>query len=236
MRDILCPIETWLSDEVDDPELRGPIAKARLEFEGKSEDDVEALWEKFEIVLNGWPTSAGRFPTYRANHRLEYRGKAVVVYEGPERGQLKPDYITILRGLMSQRDRHLRQFVVSLDEYFQVGLIKAIALLILYEAMDRNPDGVIKAATWFDRLHMKLRPMIDVGLRSRKGRQLGAKKTAAGKAAGIKDRNEKILSTALQLLANDQHGRRDIASVLAKRFEINVRTIRRILKDGGIPN
>ena len=85
----LCPIETWLSDEVIDSELRVPIAKARLEFKGKSEDDVAALWDQLEVVLHGWPMSAGPLPTYRAEHRLEYAGhEVIVVYEGPGRGTL----------------------------------------------------------------------------------------------------------------------------------------------------
>ena len=229
----LCPITTWLNDEVIDPDLLVPIAKARLEFKGKSEDYVEALWDQFHIVLH----RTGTFATYRADHRLEYKDNEVnVVYDVPDRCKLKPDYIAILRGLISKKDRHLNQFILSLDEHYRVGQLKTIALLILYEAMDRNPDGVIKASILLDRVHMQLRPMIDVGLRSRKGRQLGAKKTAAGKSTDIKDRDQKILSAAMQLLASRQFGRRHIASVLAKRFDISVRTIRRILKAGRIPN
>ena len=50
---VLIPIKAWLSDPVCDPDLKGPVAKARAEWRGYSEDEVREIWKRLDAVLRG---------------------------------------------------------------------------------------------------------------------------------------------------------------------------------------
>jgi hypothetical protein len=227
----MIPLENWLSGDVIDLELRGPIAKARAEFAGQSEAHVRALWQRLEIIIHEWQTSSGRaLPTYRSQFR---KVGDTLVYDGPGRGDVKPDYLAALRQLARQKHPPLTRYLMSLDKQVPVTFLKMFALLILREAGDGNPRGALAASGEFDKVYVRLRAMTDKGLRIHKGRQLGAKKAAAQKAMDKKDRDQEIVTTAKKLLAAN-HERREIAGILAGKFHLSSRTIRRILKTAGI--
>ena len=226
----LAPIENWLSGHVIDPDLQGPIAKARAEFVGRSEQDVIALWGGLESVIDGWRASSGKaLPTYRSKYRKELDK---LVYEGPDRGAVKPDYLKIFQRLAGEKYPPLLLYVKSLDSNTRVGLLKVFAILILREAADGNPDGALKACALYDKLYTPLRPMVDKFLRIQKGRQIGGKKTAQSKKAEVAKDHQKILEEAKQLRdAGESRG--EIVNVLAERHGLHPRSIRRILRDAG---
>jgi len=227
----MIPLENWLSGDVIDAELQGPIIKARAEFAGQSEAHVRALWQRFETITHDWQTSSGQaLPTYRSRYR---KVRDTLVYDGPGLGDVKPDYLATLRQFARQKHPPLTRYLMSLDKHAPVALLKMFALLILREAADGNPHGALEASGDFDKFYARLRPMTDKGFRIHKGRQLAAKKTTAGKAAGIKGRDQEVLTAAKKLLA-ERYERREIAGILAGKFHLSSRTIRRILKTAGI--
>src|SRR6266404_926358 len=110
----MIPLENWLSGDVIDAELQGPIIKARAEFAGASEDHVKALWQRLEIIIHDWQTSSGQaLPTYRSRYR---KVRDTLVYDGPGLGDVKPDYLASFRQLAGQKHAPFTRYLRSLDK------------------------------------------------------------------------------------------------------------------------
>jgi len=226
----LAPVEPWLTGAVVDPDLAGPIAKARAEFGGKSEDEVRRAWAELETVFNQWSTDLDQpYPTYATGYRR--RPDGALHYLGRGQGERKPDFVVLFQRLASGGYRPLLQFIRHMHSNATIALCKVLALLVLREAGDGNPRGALNAAGLFDRLSATLRPFIDHGLQLQQHRRKGGRTTANKKSATAKHRNAQVAQVAEQYRATSLYSRGQIVESLAQRFNLSPRTVRRILKE-----
>ena len=225
----LVPIENWLSGEVVDPDLVGPVAKARAELVAQSEEGVKALWGRLASVIDGWCATSGEaLPTYIWPFRTNEAGE--LSYVIPGQGDVRPNFLKIIQRLLREKYPPLVNYFTSLDINPRVGMLKMLAVLILREAADRNPPGALDVSNLYDQIYAKLRPFADEGLRVQRGRKKGGKKTARSRKIDVAQRNQKILLAAKRSrAAGEQRGA--IVNDLAEQHSLDPRSIRRILRD-----
>ena len=117
-----------------------------------------ALWQQFETMLNSWRNQGkGHVPILRSDFRMQGKRR---VWVGRGQGDIKPDYVDTFLQLANQRYALLPRFIRSLHRNVRFGLIKALALLILREASEGNPEGALRASKLFDRVVAEMRTAI----------------------------------------------------------------------------
>lgn len=184
------PIENWLNVSALDSDLQQAIEKARVEFAGRSETQITALWREFETMLNTWRAQGeGYAPVLRSNYRIPGRHRIRV---GRGRGDARPDYVATFIQLANQRYVLLPRFIRSLHRNVRFGLVKALALLILREAADGNPEGALRASILFNKASVELRIVMEEGLRVRSSKPAALKPSMKGKKILVEKRDAKM--------------------------------------------
>lgn len=134
------PAVKRLGVSMPDPALQRAIQSARAEFADRSEAEIASLWNAFETLLDTW--------------RAQGEGYAPVLREDPRTrhtGDPRPDYVETFVQLTNQRFVLLPRFIRSLDRKVRLGLIKALALLVLREASEGNSEGALRASVLFNK-------------------------------------------------------------------------------------
>jgi hypothetical protein len=227
------PIEHWLAGYVLDPDLQGPIAKARAEFKGHSEEQVQGLWTELESLLRQRLREENILPpTYIPEFEEVYDpnlGEPVV------RRGTRPviDWLAVfLHPAQRTKNRRFLKFLKVLHPDLTIALSKLLALLILHEAANRNPAGALKAARMLDKAHVQLRPLLDDAIKVRQARRAGgAARGKLKKEQASTIRNE-VVGEASRLLKAGREPH-ELATLIAPKVERSAHTVRRILKASG---
>jgi hypothetical protein len=229
----LFPIKLWLTDFVVDPDLQGPIAKARAELKGYSEDQVHGLWNELESLLRQ-PLQAANIPPPTFVPKIEE------AYD-PSQGDLvarrgtRPviDWVAVwLHPAVTRKNRPLVQFLKNLHPDLTLALSKVLALLVLHEAANRNLAGAMKAARMLDKAHIKLRPLLDDAIKIRRARQAGGAARAKLRKEQASEIRESVVSLAQRHLKSGREPH-ELAGLIAPQVGRSPHTVRRILKAAG---
>src|SRR5208283_2502193 len=190
------PIENWLTEPVLDPDLRGPIDRARAEFKGKTDLEVKELWREFQSVLESCFKSTGRvLPTFKVPFSKSDSEPDRWIYGGGKDQETElTDFVKMFQTIIDlwkktpDPFRPLSKFIFRLNRDADLAFCKTLALLILKESSNHNPQGVLKAAGLLMIFDSHLRPRIDEAAKLRLDRRKGGRKTAAKKQAKAQDR------------------------------------------------
>ena len=170
------PAANWLDISAAHPDLQRAIQSAQAAFADQSESELASLWEAFEILLNTWRAQGeGYAPVVRRDPRMRHGGDA------------RPDYVETFVQLTNQRFVLLPRFIRSLDRKVRLGLIKALALLVLREAAEGNSAGALRASVLFNKAYAEF--LIATGGGPREAGKTPAKARSARRAKNGKEQN-----------------------------------------------
>jgi hypothetical protein len=157
-------------------DLQRAIQSARAELADRSEAEIASLWDAFEILLNTWRAQGeGYAPVVRRDPRMRHGGNA------------RPDYVETFVQLTNQRFVLLPRFIRSLDRKVRLGLIKALALLVLREAAEGNSEGALRASVLFNKAFAEF--LIASGGGPREQNRMPARASAAKQGKGRQGQN-----------------------------------------------
>lgn len=187
-------------------------------------------WRRTKKFLSQYPQLSGKpMPTYRAAFTIE---DGVVTYrytdDGKVVGDIKPDYLATLTRFMKLDQERLSKFVMTFHRYQGNAHRRVIALILLHEMRDRNPEGALKASSLFDLISADRKNLADFGLMQRVAKRLGGKKGTLNRRAAKSDRERKALEIAARMRESGtpEH---DLAGKIAKVLRVDPRTARRYL-------
>ncbi len=172
------PTQGWLTDAVIDPELRGPVIKARAELHDCSEGHVWVLWDLLEHVLTkGELALAGKLPTYVPTPRLIRDPKTGlnVLAEAPVPTL---DRVTLLLQLIDQQHPSVIKLIRAVHDRPEIALAQLLAVLLLHEWAASRPQGALHAAWALDHLYPALRPLIEEADKTIKSRKPAVKEAS----------------------------------------------------------
>jgi hypothetical protein len=135
------PTAGWLTADVIDPELRGPVTKARAELLGYSEGELWVLWDLLERLLTkGEQALAGKVPTYVPTPRLIKDPKTGlnVIAEAPVRTL---DRAALLLQLLDQQHPSLGKLIRAVHDRPEIAFAQLLAVLLLHEWAAKRPQG-----------------------------------------------------------------------------------------------
>ncbi len=230
---VLIPIEAWLTDPVFDPDLKGPVAKARAELRGYTEDDVRHIWKRLDAVLTeGQQTLERPLPTFTPALTVLGDPLAIDVTVTDEPIPTV-DLAAVLWALIKQKYPPLKRLIVSVDRTVAIGVAKLFAVLILHECAISRPEGAMRAASTFDFVYPSLRRFIEDGRTLKRAREAGGKETGKNRKEQAKALHTKIFQIANELLAAGREPHL-IAGIIASRVKRTPNHVRRILRQNGI--
>lgn len=261
MRHVLAvhaPIRDWLTDDIPDRYLQGPLARARAEFRGATDADVKALWARLESVLRGC--------SFAANY--DAKKKKDIVHDGSQAQQVDLFRLfwlalryregqgyyriswsflgVIRRHTLAIREAHedpakrklrYQPLLVFLDQLSTdpiVAVGKAMALFVMRELGSQNPEGAVRAATVLSTIDAEWRPRVDEVTKLHQARSDGGKKTALHQGEKTRQRRKGITEAWVKLR---EAGRpqRERAGIIAKQYGMTPHAVRRVLKQSATP-
>ncbi len=230
---VFIPFEAWLTAPMYDPDLKGPVAKARAELCGYSEDEVRDIWKKLDVVLTeGQQTLEAPLPTFTPAITVLGDPSA---FEVPITDEPIPtvDLAAVLWELFRQKYPPLKRLVVSLDRTVAISLAKLFAVLILHECAISRPEGAMRAASTFDLVYPALRPFIEDGRTLKRARRAGAKEGVKARKKKANALHAEIVRRAEEHRANgrDDH---ELSRLISKQVDRTPHTVRRVLQNHGI--
>ncbi len=166
----------WLTADVVDPEMRGPVTRARAELHDCSEGDVWVLWDALERLLaKGEQALAGNVPTYVPTPRLvkDPRTGLDIRAEAPVPTL---DRVTLLLQLFNQPHPSAIKLIRVVHDRVEVAIARLLAVLLLHEWATRRPQGVLHAAWALDHLYPALRPLIEEADKTVRSRKTGSER------------------------------------------------------------
>ena len=230
---VLIPIEAWLSDPVFDSDLKGPVAKARAELDGYSEDEVREIWKRLDAVLaEGQQTLEEPLPTYTP--ALTVLGDPLAIdVSMTDKPIPTVDLAAVLWALIKQKYPPLKRLIVSIDRTVAISVAKLFAVLILHECAISRPEGAMRAASTFDLVYPSLRPFIEDGRTLKRARRAGAKEGVKARKKKANALHAEIVRRAEEHRANgrDDH---ELSRLISKQVDRTPHTVRRVLQNHGI--
>ncbi len=227
------PTQGWLTDDVIDPELRGPVIKARADLHDCSEEDVWVLWDLLQRVLaKGEQALAGKLPTYVPTPRLIKDPKTGldVIAEAPVRTL---DRVTLLLQLANQPHPSLIKLIRAVHDRPEIALAQLLAVLLLHEWAARRPQGVLHAVWALDHLYPLLRPLIEEADKTARSRKTGSKRGVEKRKNAANALHARMLKRAEALRA-DGHDDHELSRRIGKEMDRHPATVRRVLQNHGI--
>lgn len=217
-----------------DPDLDGPLAKAEAEFADYTEEEVSTLLHVLNDLLNLWATENN----YRhASRQTGLTAMTEWLSPGESPHNIPIDTVTlILEHIPKHPTPAFGDFLTQLADDSSQAHLKLFALLIIREYKAGNDDGVKQAAIAHDQSYRDVRPLIDVGLKTKQSRKYGGKQSAKNRNLNhVAPRRQRVKTIALKLLKNG-HSKHDLASTIAQHHidDISTKTIRTDLQAIGI--
>ena len=136
---VFIPFEAWLTAPMFDPDLKGPVAKARVALRDYSEEEVYGLWGLLERLLTkGEQELDGEVPTYVP--------KWSIVTDPETGGEMLSDepIPTVDRAALFMRLAHqqyprLTRLIRAVHDSAPIAFAQLLAVLILHEAAASRP-------------------------------------------------------------------------------------------------
>lgn len=227
------PTAGWLTADVRDPELRGPVAKARAELQDYTELDLWVLWDLLDRLLTkGEQSLKGKVPTYVPKLRLVKDPET-----GLDRLAQAPvptlDRPTLLMQLLDQQHPSLIRLLRVVHDRLEIALAQLLAVLLLHEWAASRPQSALHAAFAWDHLYRALRPLIEEGHKATKARKTGSDR-------GVNKRKEKANASHAQMVRRAEELRADgrddheLSRLIGKEVDRKPHTVRRVLQTHGI--
>jgi hypothetical protein len=227
------PTQGWLTDAVIDPELRGPVIKARAELHDCSEGHVWVLWDLLEHVLTkGEQALAGKLPTYVPTPRLIRDPKTGlnVLAEAPVPTL---DRVTLLLQLIDQQHPSVITLIRAVHDRPEIALAQLLAVLLLHEWAASRPQGALHAAWALDYLYPALRPLIEEAYKTVKSRKTGSERGVEKRKKSANALHARMVQRAEELRA-DGHDDHELSSRIGEEMDRKPHTVRRVLQKHGI--
>lgn len=216
------------------PDLEGPLAKAETEFADYTEEEVSTLLHALDDLLNHWATANGYG---RAFKQTGFTAMTEWLLPGESPHNIPTDTITLmLEHILKHPTPAFSDFLTQLSDDPSQAHLKLFALLIVREYEAGNGDGVKQAALAHDQFYCGVRPLVDVGLKTKQSRKHGGKQSAKHRNLDhVAPRRQRVKTIALKLL-NDGHSKHDLASFIAQHHidDVSTKTIRTDLQTLGI--
>ncbi len=230
---VLFPIEAWLTGSVVDPELKGPVAKARTVLREYSEEAVYGLWGLLEgLLTKGEQELDGEVPTYVP--------KLSVVTDPETGGEMLSDEpiptvdrAALFMRLARQKYPRLKRLIRAVHDSMPIAFAQLLAVLILHEAAASRPEGAIRAAWAFDHIYPALHRLLEEGYAVTQSRRAGAKE-------GVKTRKKKANALHAEMVRRTEehrdNGRDDheLSRLISEEFNVTRHPARRVLQNHGI--
>lgn len=198
----------WMRGEVNDIDLFFPVQDARKQLEGLSLKDVKFIWWLIEVMISRYEKSS-----LDNSDKLLLQIYDKKLFEGL-RLEKYPNPIP-LSAMFATTVLH----EVSINN--KVGALKAGYLLLSFKESQTKMEAKVSMKLLID--HVKELQSV------KKARKTGGEHRWEYQE-GTKNRQEKIQELAKDYLKSGQKIPRDFASLMARRFDISARQVRKIIQ------
>jgi hypothetical protein len=241
---------SWLAKEVPEvllPGSNGIILLARSHFQEETEQSMNALWQRFAAVLTrGMESTGSPIPIAKTHCLLERRpGCDDLVRWSQEAVYEVPDWTAAFEQLLRRKDATLLDLARTVGSGPLLGAMKLSALLVLQSAIAGQFTLMDQAAELLQRFSAKAQPLTSdtrntgklrrmlakvaaENLQTRRARSEGGKLRKAQLTAQKQEKHDKLTQEYRRLIGNGTSAR-SIASILARKFGLSDRHVRRLI-------